>query len=284
MDTKAYIESGILEQFVLGATTPEESAEVLKLAASYPEIKDEIAKIEAALIGYAESFKTEAPGSIKDALFAKIDLEETQPESNPNISFQKQHTAPDSQTKNYSIKPSYLMMAASFVLLACSIFGNIWLYQKWKNSQQELAGLNRSQQVLAARLNQSDTRYNILESQLKTQISVMKNPEVKQVMMKGLPLMPEALATIYWNPKTREVFINANVLPTNLTDAQGLQLWAIVDGKPVDLGMVPTQTSLESLVQMKNVENASAFAITIEGKNGSPTPTMEKMIVMGAAS
>lgn len=176
------------------------------------------------------------------------------------------------------------MMAASFVLLACSIFGNIWLYQKWKNSQQELAGLNRSQQVLAARLNQSDTRYNILESQLKTQISVMKNPEVKQVMMKGLPLMPEALATIYWNPKTREVFINANVLPTNLTDAQGLQLWAIVDGKPVDLGMVPTQTSLESLVQMKNVENASAFAITIEGKNGSPTPTMEKMIVMGAAS
>ena len=48
--------------------------------------------------------------------------------------------------------------------------------------------------------------------------------------------------------------------------------------------MVPTQTSLESLVQMKNVENASAFAITIEGKNGSPTPTMEKMIVMGAAS
>jgi anti-sigma-K factor RskA len=283
VDTKAYIESGILEQFVLGATTPEESAEVLKLAASYPEIKEEITRIEQALIGYAESFKTEAPQSIKENLFAIIDKEAAKPEiSTPKVEQPSAATA--SQTTIRSFRPSYFMLAASILLLALSIFVNIWLYQKWKNSQQELAGLNRSQQVLAARLNQSDTRYNILESQLKTQISVMKNPEVKQVVMKGLPLMPEALATIYWNPKTREVFINANALPTNLTDAQGLQLWAIVDGKPVDLGMVPTQTSLESLVQMKNVENASAFAITIEGKNGSPTPTMEKMIVMGAAS
>jgi anti-sigma-K factor RskA len=32
---------------------------------------------------------------------------------------------------------------------------------------------------------------------------------------------------------------------------------------------------------MKNVQNAQAFAVTLEQRGGSPTPTMEAMYAMG---
>jgi anti-sigma-K factor RskA len=282
VDIKAYIESGILELFVLGQTTPEESAEVLRMAAAYPEIKEELNQIESALISYAETFQTPAPEHIKEKIFANLDEEDSFVVSEP-ISENRPDTNLEMPRKSSGMFNSYFSIAASLVLLAMSIFVNVWLYSKWKNSEQELVTLAQNQQSLVDRLNVSDTKYNVLAYQMKEQIEVMKNPEVKQVVLKGLPLMPSALATIYWNPKTEEVFINANSLPS-ISDANALQLWAIVDGKPVDLGLVPVQTSLESLVKMKNVQNASAFAITIEGKGGSVSPTMDKMIVLGTSS
>ncbi len=37
-----------------------------------------------------------------------------------------------------------------------------------------------------------------------------------------------------------------------------------------------------SIVEMKNVQNASALAITLEPLGGKPSPTLEKMYVMGS--
>ena len=58
------------------------------------------------------------------------------------------------------------------------------------------------------------------------------------------------------------------------------QLWAIVDGKPVDLGMYDENNS-QKLQAMKTISKPQAFAITLENKGGSPTPTMEQMYVLG---
>ena len=45
MNIKEYIESGILEMYVLGHATKEESDEVEKMASTHPEIKKEMNKI-----------------------------------------------------------------------------------------------------------------------------------------------------------------------------------------------------------------------------------------------
>ncbi|WP_350340234.1 anti-sigma factor [Paraflavitalea speifideaquila] len=39
------------------------------------------------------------------------------------------------------------------------------------------------------------------------------------------------------------------------------QLWALVDGKPVDAGMLD---NCDGLCQLKNIQQAQAFAITLE--------------------
>ena len=73
-----------------------------------------------------------------------------------------------------------------------------------------------------------------------------------------------------------------NNLPQAAPEKQ-YQLWAIVDGKPVDAGMVEesADASGKLLLKMHNIPEAQAFAITLEKKGGSPTPTMEAMFVVG---
>ena len=54
-DVKAYIESGILELYVLGDVSAEEKLQVEDMAAKYPAVKAEIAEIEKSMELYAEA-------------------------------------------------------------------------------------------------------------------------------------------------------------------------------------------------------------------------------------
>ena len=56
------------------------------------------------------------------------------------------------------------------------------------------------------------------------------------------------------------------------------QLWAIVDGKPVDAGVI---NNCIGLCKMKKIDHAEAFAITLEKEGGSPTPTLNRNVCNG---
>jgi anti-sigma-K factor RskA len=61
------------------------------------------------------------------------------------------------------------------------------------------------------------------------------------------------------------------------------QLWAIVDGKPFDAGLLietKTADNKYNIQKMKSFGKAEAFAITLEKKGGSATPSMDKMYVI----
>ena len=69
-------------------------------------------------------------------------------------------------------------------------------------------------------------------------------------------------------------------MPANDAEHQ-YQLWALVDGKPVDLGVFDMNADDDGMVRMKAIENAQAFAVTLERRGGSSVPTMEQMMVLG---
>ncbi len=74
--SKDYIDSGILELYVLGHTSPHESKEVETLADADPAIKLEIEKISTALEAYAMTNAVEPNPVIKPFLLATIDYSE----------------------------------------------------------------------------------------------------------------------------------------------------------------------------------------------------------------
>ncbi len=73
---KEYIESGVLEQYVLGLTSPEETMEVEQRAAEDPSIREEIDTISEAMEAYAMQHGIGPDPILKPFLLATIDYTE----------------------------------------------------------------------------------------------------------------------------------------------------------------------------------------------------------------
>ena len=94
---------------------------------------------------------------------------------------------------------------------------------------------------------------------------------VKMARMDGTAISPQSDATVYWDTTSHDVYLMVNNLPAPASDQQ-YQLWALLDGKPIDMGMLEISEKPLQLYRMKNAQNAQAFAITLEKKGGNPTP------------
>jgi mannose-6-phosphate isomerase-like protein (cupin superfamily) len=76
MNIDEYIKSGILETYVLGVATEEESLEVERMTTIHPEIKKELEEIYDALEQHAQQKKVDPPVVVKPFLMASIDYME----------------------------------------------------------------------------------------------------------------------------------------------------------------------------------------------------------------
>jgi anti-sigma-K factor RskA len=263
LDLQAYISSGILESYALGATTPQETAEVEEMVAKNPALNEEIIKIKNDLAAYAGLFEKEPPVDLKEKI--RKQLFETQaPAHEVNFAVSKNETI-NSNGFNWRV-------AASWALLAFSICANFYFFNRWKNTEEKLA-LADAQNVQMA---QNDV---ILKANYESKIALMQNADFKKVLLLGTDKAPKAAASIYFNPKNNEVFIASLNMPELPTDKQ-YQLWAIIDGKPVDAGLI---YKADSLGKMKPSPNATAFAISIENIGGSTTEAGPKgdVLAMG---
>jgi anti-sigma-K factor RskA len=111
-------------------------------------------------------------------------------------------------------------------------------------------------------------------------MNVIQDPKVLKVTMPGTKAFPTALATVFWNRESQQVYLKVNNLPEPAADKQ-YQLWAIVDGKPVDMGVFEMGDTVNLLQKMKITGKAQMFAVTLEKKGGAASPTMEQMYVAG---
>ena len=71
-DIKTYIESGILELYVLGEVTQEERAQVEAMALKHPAIKAELDEIERSLELYAELNAVEPSAGQRDKILNSL--------------------------------------------------------------------------------------------------------------------------------------------------------------------------------------------------------------------
>ena len=118
---------------------------------------------------------------------------------------------------------------------------------------------------------------------MKNDLSVVQSRYSEPVALRGLAAAPEAAAKIFWMKNTGEVYIDPSNLP-EAPEGKQYQLWGIVDGKPVDGGLIISskkgnQYRIQKMKVFSNVK-VQAFAVTLENAGGNPTPKGE-MYVMG---
>ncbi len=268
MDIRDYISSGILEAYALDTLSATERAEVDDMLAKYPEIRQELLAIEENLELLALETAVRPPADLK----ANI-LKELEPTAAAEPAPVQQETKVVSMDPPKSNIWNYVAAAAIALALISSYMAYDY-HNKWKGAQDAYSQLQAANSQMADQYNQVNNRLD----QLVADIDVIGNADFARINMSEVNPGESLSASIYWNAKTEEAYLNVQNLKS-LTEEQQYQLWAIVDGTPVDLGVF--NFDQQGLVKMKNVGNASMFAVTIEPKGGSENPTMEAMQVAG---
>ena len=262
MNIKDYISSGILESYALGDLSESERAEVERNLAQYPELQKELALIEETMEAFLMKAGKEPRANVKEKIFASIST--------------SAETAKTAKVVKLEVLSAWRYATAASVIIAVSagiLAFNFW--NNWKKAEISLLEARAMNQEMAQNYNEVNQRLDAIENEM----SIMSNPAFARVIMKGTPNSPEALASVYWNQSSEEVYLSVQNLKA-LAQEQQYQLWAIVDGKPVDMGVFDGG-AMSGLLKMKNVGKAAAFAVTVEPRGGKPSPSLETMQVVG---
>jgi len=260
LNAQEIISSGILELYCTGLSSAAETAEVIQWAKKYPEVAAEIEAIQSGLEDYARIHEVEPDTSVKEKIFASIKIEKEAPVAQDS-----------SKSKVYSISPAWkYMAAASVILLIGSLYFNFTFYSKYQSANTELASTQ------SALKQQKD-----LADNMHSDMGVITNKNAMPVSLAPMPDVPDAAARIYWMQNTKEVYIDPSNLPKAPSGKQ-YQFWAIVDGKPVNGGIITTEINGKKVYvqKMKSFGSAQAFAVSLEDA-GPEKPVPTKVMVMG---
>jgi anti-sigma-K factor RskA len=270
VDIQAYIQSGIIESYVLGLASAEEVEELESQRLMYSEVRQAISEFSVLLEQKAFENSIEPTPDVRPKIMAAIkDEVSLAPVTSlpPDVS-----TNSDVPAKGFQLWQ--MLAAASVILFIASACLNFYLYNKYNQKNDAYQALLTERNTLQA--NSQIYKARVLQWQKAAE--VVSDPAMAVIKMPGTPGKEQSLATVYWNTINKDVYVMPNKLPQPAKGKQ-FQLWALVDGQPVDAGLL--DPSCEGACKMKNVPKAQAFAITLENEGGSPTPTMNEMFVFG---
>ncbi len=278
MDIKIYIESGIIESYVLGLAEPEEILEIERLKEEYPEVQQGIDDFSIAIEEQAFRNAVTPPQAIKEQLLALLQFGQGSISGHDTPLVVAYNSSLNHDKPVVSIAPSTtnwkFLAAASIILFIVSAIANLLLYNRYTSTKSEYAALINERNTLQANNQVFQTRLKDYQSASE----MMADPTIAMVQLKDPSHKNDNMTTVFWDSKSKDVYLLTNKLPAPNKNQQ-YQLWALVDGKPVDAGMLDPQCT--SLCKMKNIPKAQAFAITLEKAGGSPVPTMDQLYVMG---
>lgn len=262
MDIQQYISSGAIEAYVLGIASAEEVRELELLSEQYPEVAAALNDCRLTMESYARMHAQEAPGDLKQQIWRQI-AEEPAQKTVPDLQ-------PNSAAPARRIYWAPAAMAASVGLLIGVTWMSIRSGSDKRRLQNEIAQLRAGQTQMQQEMNL-----------YKEQLHLFSDPAMRNIPLAGVGVHTDNSATVLWDSRSGDVYLSLRAMPEAPKGKQ-YQLWAIVDGKPVDLGVFPKEGQL-IVGRMKGIPKAEMFAITLEQEGGSPTPTLDQMFVAGKA-
>lgn len=243
-----FLESGLLDRYVVGATDENESLQVEEMISRHTEVKAAFLKLEEELSIYVSMNAVEPPAHLKENLLKQV-----------------RSTAPHkASTMNW------LTMAAAFIALI-ALAGFAYQYEQNTGLKNEIVETTTQYESLERDYELNDAQKRILEERL----IFIEAGDTEKYLMRGY-IKEEPLRVIaYYNQPAGKAQIEIAALPT-LDKNQDYQLWADVDGEMVSLAVLndlkPKTISADIL------KKASDLNITIEKAGGSKYATVEKLV------
>ena len=273
MDIQAYINSGVLELYVLDRLSPDERRQVETYAERYPEVRQEIEEIELALEKYAvlNGQLTPPPPHALTAVLAALPA----PAPRPTSSAPRTDSPPPPPTATAPKRPNWPLWLLALAL-GMALFGLYYFYQQ---AQAQDTSIGELQQRFTT-LEQDCERIRDNNQENRQQLALLSDVDTRGIVLAGSDNAPDSRAVVFYNQQAGEVLFSASNLPTPPSGKQ-YQLWAIDASGPQDLGVLDEQLTSDTLLDVRFVPNANAFAITLQDAGGSPTPDLSQLQVIG---
>jgi anti-sigma-K factor RskA len=257
VDKKEFIESGLLELYVVGQVTEAERREVERMVTAFPEVAEELSAIEASLRDLAIEAAVAPSPELKGRILQAVDPE---PERG---------TQSGAGGAGRASKASVLRNLCPFLAAAC-LLGAVFLFFKFTEFRSRSSEL----EMTVAEL-QTENR------QLQEKLAAIRGEGAIPVALKGTGQYDNALCLIYYNPEMEKVLLNLTQLP-ELSGDEDFQLWGIRGDEKVSLGVFsPSSLPEANWLEASFLETPDAFGITIEPKGGSEQPTLSRLVVIG---
>jgi anti-sigma-K factor RskA len=242
---KIFLDTDLLEKYLLGSTTTEEAHQVERYIAMYPEVRKTYDELQDNLEAYAKLHAIKTPEHLKSAIQARI----------------KNERQGRSKFFRYAVAASI----AAFIFAGSSYF----FYNQNKSLQEENT-------LVTNKIKDLELDMKVQLEDIRNQYIVLNNPNTKKYSVMGNKKAKELKAVAYVNPVKKLSYINVSNLP-QLPENQCFQMWAEVNGKMVNLGVIKQFDDKEKLFALPYDKNAIGY-ITIEPKGGNTTPTVQNIV------
>jgi len=274
VNIKEYIESGILEAYVLGALTEGERASVEADMVMYPELAKEVAAIEAAMQSFAEANAEQPPAHMQQQIWNAIQQQTVQ--SEPDVHAVTE-TSPQPKVialPQSAQRPAW-QRAAVWAAIVVSVVTNFVLLSQRNKSKEEIA-------ALSSQMDSLKTSQQEVLAQYKKGRDMLADTAMKTVVMRSVQQGKDMTGMVFWSKTTGESYLAIHNMPMPEKGKQ-YQLWVIQDGKPVSMGVIDNNLIANAGTMYKvpmQIKAGQAFAISLEKEGGNPTPT--EVCVVGA--
>lgn len=266
MDKNKIINSGLIEQYVLGLTSEKERRMVEECAETYPEVKEEIQALQKALENYARKHAIHPPQDLKKDIMSRIDRTDPVPPFGG-----KQFTAPGTGKAPSRNSLGFWLAAASVVGLIALCLS---LYNTTNSLRSQISSLQEQLSQSRIELTDCESRY----SSMSGQYALLKAPGTQAVFLKGTGKAPQAGALVYYNPQKGSALLQVIELPAP-PEGKQYQIWADVEGEMINMGLLALEG--KGIQELLYIEKAESFNITLEPAGGSEHPTVELLIANG---
>ncbi|MAU15324.1 MAG: RNA polymerase subunit sigma-70 [Muricauda sp.] len=242
---KIFLESDILEKYLLGDTTKEETQKAERYIAMYPEVRETYDELQKNLETFANLYAKKTPEGLKEIILASA----------------KKERVVSKRFLGFAIAASVAIM----IFAGSSVF--FWNQNKTLQEKNTMV----TNQIKYLEDNMKDQL-----ADMRNQFIVLNNPATKKYQVKGKKEGKELKAIAYINPVKKLSYINVSNVP-ELPEDKCFQMWAEVNGELVNLGVIKNFDEKDKLLALPYADNAVGY-ITIEPKGGNTTPSVENIV------
>jgi anti-sigma-K factor RskA len=242
---KIFLDTDLLEKYLLGSTSTEESLRVERYIAMYPEVREAYNELQENLETFAKLHALKTPEGLKEQILFRI----------------KQEKRSRSKFYRFAVAASI----AALIFAGASYF----FYNQNQSLQEENSIVTNKIQDL-----ENDMKTQLED--IRNQYIVLNNPNTKRYSVNGNNKAEELKAVAYINPVKKLSYINVSNLP-QLPENKCFQMWAEVNGEMVNLGIIKQFDDKEKLLALPYADNAVGY-ITIEPQGGNNTPTVQNIV------